>query len=257
MASKQFAIDWARQFVGNGDGRVFFRIDANDFLNELEARINNPKKIFQADAAVCGPATFLYGLARHRPFGYAHFACWLFMRGSARLGNLNIVAPDNVKNTAALHGMGAADWVTLASLRLARNWVFTEPQNLNKVFFTGVTWPASLTWWLSKAGYNATNRANLTITKGWTNWQRACRRHNNGEIVCMFINTNMLSSSLAVRGTKSSTPNHWIGLANIISERKPVNVEVFTWGDLRTFTFTAAEERNFKRHYYGYVSAKP
>jgi hypothetical protein len=252
-ALQQTAIDWAKTFVGSGVGRAFFHIQPKPFLKDLEARIDEPKKISQKGAAVCGPATFLYGLARHRPLGYAIFACRLYMLGSARLGNLNIVASDKVKNVLALHGMGAADWVNLASLRLTRNWFFTEPQNLNKTFFTGVTWPIALTWWLSQAGYNATNRANLTITKGWTNWQRACRRHNSGEIVCMFINANMLDSP----GTKSSTPNHWIGLANIYSERDPVNIDVFTYGGLQNLCFSRSERRNFKRHYYGFVSAAP
>lgn len=252
--NQQTAIDWARRRVGNGEGRVFFNIDPRDFLNDLVVRIINPEAIHQQDAAVCGPATFLYGLARNGPLRYAMFACNLYMSGSARLGNLDIVARDNVKNAAPLHGTSPADWVTLASLRLAYNWFFTDPNNLNKTFFTGLTWPVTLTKWLGKAGYNATNRANLTITKGWTNWKRACERHNNGEIVCMFINTNMLYPSL--RRTKSSTPNHWIGLANIRSQ-KPPDVDVFTWGGVRPLTFAAAEERNFKRHYYGYVSAKP
>jgi hypothetical protein len=185
------------------------------------------------------------------------FACKLFMSGSASLGKLNVVAPDNVKGTAPLHGISPADWVTLASLRLDRNWFFTDPNNLDETFWTGVTWPASLTRWLSKAGYDATNRANLMVTKGWTNWQRACNRFANGEIVCLFVNINMLSASAAVRSTKSSTPNHWIGLANIRSQRDPVDVDVFTWGGVQPVRFVKGEERNFKRHYYGYVSAKP
>lgn len=251
--NQQTAIDWARRFVDNGVGRVFFNINPANFLNDLQNRIEHPEGINQQHAAVCGPATFLYGMALKGPLRYSMFACNLFMLGSARLGNLNIVASADVRGAAPLHGISAADWVTLASLRIDRNWFFKDPSNLNQTFWTGVTWPGDLAKWFSKAGYHSTNRANLLLTKGWTNWQRACNRFTNGEIVCLFINTNMLYAHL--QNTKSTTPNHWVGLANVRTQRNPVDVDIFTYGGVQRVLFTNVNEGNFKRHYYGYVSA--
>lgn len=249
--SQQTAIDWARRFVDNGVGRVFFNINPANFLNDLQDRIEHPEKINQQKAAVCGPATFLYGMALKGPLRYSMFACNLFMFGSARLGKLKIVASDDVRGAAPLHLMSAADWVTLASLRLDRNWFFKDPSNL-KSCLSGVTLPQSLAKWFRKAGYRTSNSTNLLATKSWTNWQRACNRFTNGEIVCLFINANMLKEHPS---TISTTPNHWVGLKLVRTVRNPVDVKVFTYGISQQLYFATAREHLFKRHYYGYVSA--
>lgn len=249
--AQQEAIDRARAYIVPR-GRVFFNILPNVFLTDLVSRIEHPETIDQRNAAVCGPAAFLRGLAVKDPVRYANFACKLYVLGSAKLGDLTIVASEKVKNAhiGHRHNISPADWVTLASLRLSRNWFYKNPDKLNETFLTGVTWPAALADWFSQMGYDSTNRANLYMTKGFTNWGRACVRFGNGEIVCLFINTNMIDQPTV----KSKTPNHWVGLSNVISNDPP-KFEIFTWGGLRTITFTAMNKNNFTMNYYGYVSA--
>ena len=100
----------------------------------------------------------MYGLVRSHPEQYAAFACHLFMFGAARLNDLVIKAPESVKG-AALHtlGMSAADWVTLASLRRSKNWMWRDLSTLR----AGLTWPLALKKWFNQAGFEAHSHTSL------------------------------------------------------------------------------------------------
>lgn len=258
---QQAIINWTRSWVTDA-GKVFQNIDADDFLDDLARRIENPSLIYQGHGQVCGPAAFMYGLARSHPEQYAAFACHLFMYGEARLNDLLIKAPDSVKGKApdlndGLLDMSAVDWVTLASLRRSKNWMWRDLSTLR----AGLTWPLALKKWFNQAGFEAHSHTTLVTAQSWQNWDDACNMFQTQHaIVCVFINTNMLpdyAGHYPHAGDRSSAPNHWVTLANVHSRRNPVHVDFFTYGRTDVIYFEQSEEHNFQRHYYGYVSAVP
>jgi hypothetical protein len=247
---QQAIIHWATNWV-NDAGKVFQNIPAARFLNDLADRIVDPRLIDQRHGQVCGPAAFMYGLVRSHPEQYAAFACHLFMFGAAQLNDLHIKAPDSVKG-AALHtlGMSTADWVTLASLRRSKNWMWRDLSTLR----AGLTWPLALKKWFNQAGFEAHSHTSLVSAQDWDNWDRACDLYETqNAIVCVFINTHMLDARTC--GERSYAPNHWVALANIRSRRNPVDIDFFTWGGTMPVRYDQAHEHDFRRHYYGYVSA--
>ena len=234
---------------------VFFHITAKEFIASLKKRIDNPGQINQKKANVCGPAAFLYGLALKTPMRYAKFACDLYLLGSGDLGTMVITAPTDVKNAQSTErlGMDPVDWITLASLRRSRNWIWKDLSS----FKGGMTWPLSLKKWFEWAGLtDVVNDTSLLAPQTWTSWGNACDeldKHN--AIVCLLVNGKVLLTTKL--DASPWTGNHWICLAQVVTARNPVDVWVFTWGGYLQVKFDKAKEEDFRKHFFGYVSARP
>jgi hypothetical protein len=189
----------------------------------------------------------------------------LYGLGEATIDHLVIVAPADVLATRdddqARVGMCSADWVAIASLRRCKNWVFKDLSTLR----AGGTFAYTLKSWFVEAGFRAVNDTTLLWASSWDNWTDACRRCQKGDIVCIWMHTNMLENApdlnrligdSAVSSSRSFFPDHWVGLHEVISVRDPVKVVLFSWGHHGTLKYKKAEEDNFIRHYYGFVSAE-
>jgi len=259
------ALDWVNKKEQKRDNPRFHNFPEATFYQEVRDRINNPERISQQQTYTCGPAAMLYGLAKKQPQVYAKFVCNLYAFGEATIGHMRIVAPTDVlatqDNDDARQGMRSADWVAVASLRRSKNWVFTDLSTLRG----GGTFAYTLRSWFEEAGFTAVNDTTLVTASTWENWTDACTRCNNGEIVCIWMHSNMLEKApdlnkwidyAGVASNRSIFPNHWVGLAEVKSIRNPVKVVFFSWGHLGTLEFSQAEEANFIRHYYGFVSAR-
>src|SRR5262249_43790847 len=180
------AIKWVRAKESSGHGTRFHQLPPGPFYQEVVDRIENPELINQEETYTCGPATFVYGLARKRPLVYAKFTCNLYAFGWATINQFKIVAPEDVltvqNNTVDRLGMCSADWVALASLRRSKNWVLTDIGTLAG----GATVAMSLEFWFKEAGFrDVVNDTNFFTAKGWDNWAEACRLCNNDHIVCV------------------------------------------------------------------------
>jgi hypothetical protein len=260
------AIKWVEVKSRSHHGTRFHQLPPADFYAEVIDRIKDPEVINQNQTYTCGPAAMLYGLARKRPLQYAKFVCNLYAFGEAALNDYKIVAPDDVlavRNTPdAMRDMCSADWVALASMRCAKNWVFSDIGTLRG----GATFAGSLETWFTEAGFrDVANDTSFVSARGWDNWAEACRRCNNDGIVCVWMHTNMFDKSATFKAmfpqadctNRSWYPDHWVGLHEVISVRNPVKVKLFSWGTTGTVKYPQADEDNFIRHYYGHVSADP
>jgi hypothetical protein len=123
----------------------------------------------------------------------------------------------------------------------------------------------NIDYWVKQAGFQSTNKTSLLSAEGWDNWAEACRRCSNDEMVCMWMHTNMFKKSRVFSAmfqqarcaNRSYYPDHWVGLVRVRSVRNPVDVDLFSWGTTGVLKYEQADEANFIRHYYGFVSADP
>jgi len=259
------ALEWVRIKRKRGLGSRFHNIAEGDFYDQLCERIEAPDLIDQQRTYTCGPATFIRGIAKKRPLLYAQFACKMFVFGEAAIGDFKIKATEEVltvrNDSDAMLDMGAADWVVLASIRISKNFVLKDIGTMAG----GATFAVNINYWFKQAGFKSVNKTNLLRPKSWENWEEACRRCRDDEMVCMWMNTNMFEHSSEFSASfpsarcadRSWYPDHWVGLIGVRSSRNPVDVDLFSWGQQGKLVFVQADETNFIRHHYGFVAADP
>jgi len=267
MAAKDDAIAKVNEFNFSGSTGVWTHIARLDMASGLLARIDKPDSINQKESSLCGPAAFTRSLAQDDPVAYAQFGIDLWTHGKAKVKSLSVKASEAYRAAKPPEDMSAADWVILGSLRDDANWVFTHRA-------TGSLWdamkamtlPGGMADWFRKAGYtDIKNETNVVVTKDWSDAKAASKLFGSGYKVCLFINAQMLSS--AEQENFSFTPNHWIGLASVITTTTiledpaaKVDLSVFSWGDLMSIAVDASKPlhpKTFLRNFYGYVAGKP
>jgi hypothetical protein len=139
--------------------------DWTKFHNALNVRIKDPWKIAQEQTSLCGPAAFMYCVAKHRPHAYRDYVMDLALHGRARLGNLEVVPSDACRNsTPDGTGIDPVDWVALGSLRDSTNGVFSMTP---KAQTAAITTPANLEAWFDACGlFNGTGN-HTRLVKWW------------------------------------------------------------------------------------------
>lgn len=264
--------------------------ERNLFIGHLHERIAKPHRINQLYTPLCGPAAFMYCIAKDRPHDYLRYVLDLVTTGTGKLGGL-IVTPSAACRNAVIKGkIAPADWVALASLRDSSNKSMQMSSPDSNA--AGITLPGELAEWFSKTGWfsgGVRNYAGLT-SKSFEHLLDANQRPNSH--VCLFIRSSIIShtsndaSAMGVRPNKISgkgtpktwlgTPDHWVvlnsgmrinGLTapapntscyNEAIQKQPINFTMTTWGSdtykasSRIDKITAAQ---FVPYYYGYVSA--
>jgi hypothetical protein len=185
------------------------------FVKDVEDRRNDPKLIDQGDSSLCGPASFMYCVAREKPDDFALYALDLALTGKGRLGNLEVTpkACLAVEKPVGKNGkpVAPADWVTLAGLRDSTG-PFSSMGSAESAV-GGMTFPIALAGWFKKTGWFSDVRNNAALTHSGINDHL---RHLLGInalprcYVCLLID----SAITGVNGKAGNFPTHWVVLGD-------------------------------------------
>ncbi len=231
-----------------------------DVIAGARARLDDPGKIRQGAASLCGPASMLFCLIKSNPKAYAWYVTHLWTNGTARIGALE-VKPGLTLRTykPPADKIHPVDWMTLASLRDSENAVLSY-DSVDKEA-AGITMPSGLAGWFKQAGFSDTrNETNILLTKSAKDMEAAKDLRRQGYRVCLFINGDMLEA--ATQDNKSIIPNHWVVLNSAVEyyyrDEDMVSFKVFTWGN-GAYTVPQAGHlklTSFVKNFYGYVATK-
>ncbi|MDR2093562.1 MAG: hypothetical protein LBP58_09675 [Azoarcus sp.] len=67
------------------------RDERKKFVRSVEDRRDAPTLINQGGSSLCGPAAFMYCIAREKPDDFAAYVLDLALTGEGRLGNLKVM----------------------------------------------------------------------------------------------------------------------------------------------------------------------
>lgn len=264
-------------FASRNGKSAFPHFNRGKITQQLRDRVTNPSKINQQMSSLCGPAAFLYIIAKDSPNKYAKYIIDLYEQGEATIGKLKVKPGSDCKNyKIPPNAIEEVDWIGLASLRDSENAVF-DYQSVGDQF-AGITLPGHLTQWFQDSGYTQVeNKTNLVFDKNLHTLLQAHQKNQSGSSVCLFVGANIFSG----RPKGSAPADHWVVLnSNIQIDNKPVtsllakgaqvdddetlfskkiDFSVYTWGR-SNYSVNAIKQNvtvsEFLDYFYGYVSAK-
>jgi hypothetical protein len=245
---------------GNG---VFPKIPRQQLAKDLLVRARDPSVINQGPTYMCGPAAFMYSLARDNPVRFILFVADLYEHGYARMGDLEVRPSERFRNEPVTRGTPAADWVALGGLRDSENYLFSYHSG----FFehqAGGTTASSVASWFTRAGYSDVQ--DYTMSHGqMMNAHLANDYLNRGYRVCLLIDGDLLGDDDTQRST-SIVPNHFVILTSpILEDDTGVKFTVYTWrSEKREVPMKMAGKPAgrvpipvFLSKYYGFIAGKP
>lgn len=244
-------------------GSMWQHIGRNALADGLADRVDDPYRIQQGSAGLCGPASLLFALAKDNPVAYARAGVELFETGIATIGKLR-VKPDHELRSyrlPATAGIHVADWILIASIRDSQNYFFDYQAEHDMA--SGMTLPSTMVTWFEKAGYKVTaEECNLVFTQDEACIRRAGAAVTKGQKVSLFINSQMLHTS--EQHKESRIPTHWVVLTTPVSFTVVptdasflISFAVFTWGRLRRVpTSGGLPLTDFLKNFYGYIACR-
>jgi len=140
------------------------------FAQALEQRVKEPWRIAQSGTPLCGPAAFMYCIAKDRPSTYVKYVIDLAEEGIAKLNKLTVEPGNACKNASLKESIHPVDWVALASLRDSSNAIL--PVSRPSVSAAGITTATSLAGWFS-----ATKWFNASASTTYTSSQAQRFKH--------------------------------------------------------------------------------
>jgi hypothetical protein len=261
---------------------VWPRLNRRRVADELDARVDDPTKIYQGQVGLCAPSAFLEDLVTDDPVHYARMAHELFelgfthmIRGAVPRAGGKFLKPDEDLRTypvprdagGANPVIPEADWLMLASIRQAYDfWGWehfykakpdeggTDPDDIAKIF--------------KDTGY--TDVVNASGKSHWhkqTSAELASRYVSNGYRVVLIINADLLVPLTSYSGKDEL--NHAVGLISPITGiPSAVQCTFFTWGTTVSVPQPAARNSpaldrfgnmtiaTFLKYFFGFIAAK-
>lgn len=281
--------------ANNNNNAAFPNLNRSNVVNGIRARINNPYLIDQCFSSLCGPAAFIFCLAKKKPRLYARYVMDLYEKGEANIGSLIVRPRKGCRNFKRIPGtqnnqrITEVDWIALASLRDSENTPSNPDDPPNgyshpKQQAAGITLPHEMANWFRAAGFaSVVNSTNFLFDKSLYHLLEAGVKHTRGHSVCLFVGPNVIQFTTG----GSWIPRHWIVLSSTIKvggrtagsllqnkSKEDINnddtllsqkieFDLFTWTD-SNIGHRAQPVNNvrpnltagqFLNFYYGYVSA--
>lgn len=244
----------------------------------MRQRINKPSEISQGSSSLCGPAVFIYCLAKRKPQQYAQYIIDLYEKGEASIGRLKVKPGKDCKNfdPTANYGVMEADWIALAELRDSENDVFDYDHPDDQL--PGITMPGDTAKWFAFSDFQAIRRnTNIFFDESLYTLLQAHKKYMSGACVCLFVGANVLQGFPKGR----SPADHWVVLnspiqidgkpvSKLVAKGKTVNQDktllskkiqfsIYTWAE-PTYPVNK-NDRNltvekFLDYFYGYIAAQ-
>lgn len=260
------------------------------FVSALRNRIDEPYKIHQGNAPLCGPAAFMYCLARAYPDRYARYVLDLVTQGEAWLGSLQVKPSQACRQASPpvpdgrSRAIEMVDWVALASLRDSSNgWFRMNSIDSN---LAGVTPGAMLANWFEQTGlFTAGNHSRNTSSASLEKLLSADQYFAMGHYVCLLIRAALIApvggeiglNKLGRNTPKTilGTPDHWVvmqgpmrlgpqcfnpGSPSTVAALNAMKLEfpVYSWGTTYKINVRTANlaVNDLLPYFYGCVTAR-
>lgn len=288
------AVDKMIRDFAKRKGTAFPNIARSTVEKGLRKRVENPLTLSQGDSSLCGPAAFIFCLAKKKPAVYTKYVIDLYEKGEATIGQLLVRPSVSCKSfRGGSNQIADVDWVALASLRDSENAPSgpdpADPEDdqkkpWSKYYYPdqqigGITLPWEVTKWFSCAGFSVVrNKTNHVSDKSLYSLLEAQKAYSAGASVCLFVCATILS------GLPGQTlfPDHWVVLDSIIKiggrpsymlikkgekaiakEKallsQKLDFRVFTWNSSKS-TYPVDKNKlnltvgEFLNYYYGYIA---
>jgi hypothetical protein len=220
-----------RNHTGNFAFTCITKANQQTFAEDLAIRVKDAFRINQQDAALCGPAAFMYCIAKYKADAYANYVIDLALTGKGSLGNLQVKPGkgclQGVTEVKAQQRNGAlppassiapVDWVALASLRDSSNTMMSMKSVKTQV--AGITDGGTLAGWFNATGwYRSGAHTNNFTPQPLDNLLKANQSRSAGP-VCLFIQAKIIIQGGMDKFGKPGSPkvvptaNHWIVLVD-------------------------------------------
>ncbi len=254
-----------------------------DLVDAINRRVNDPSLIHQQDTPLCGPAAFMYCVAKHHKEIYRRYVAELLLHGEAKLGQLHI-KPSLACRNGSSKRIEPVDWVALASLRDSSNGLMS--MNSGDSQMAGITMAGQMVEWFEACGLfsGADSKVNYVFGGSAKTLMEANQHHGMGGLVCLLIRAAIISPvggevplNKLNKGTPKTimgTPDHWIVLCSPIRVGRSrfcwspsayssdsflnslLEFECYTWGDgnrRSSHRIANLTVRQFLPYFYGYV----
>lgn len=255
--------------------------------NNYEIVIKQPSIIDQGYSSLCGPAVFIYCLAKRKPKLYVRYIIDLYENGEATIGRLKVKPSADCKQysptipkakgkSKKTQLIPETDWIGLAGLRDSENDLFDYDNPKDQ--FSGITMPGSIAKWFASSDFSAIRqKTNTFFDESLYSLLQAHKNFVSGACVCLFVGAKVLQGF-----PKGKSPaDHWVVLNSIIringksadtllSKGKSVNQDkdlkskkiefsIYTWGQ-ENYQINSHDPNltvgKFLDYYYGYVAAQ-
>jgi hypothetical protein len=182
------------------------RKDRDDFVKALNDRRNDPHLIHQQDTSLCGPAAFMYCIAREKPDDYGIYVLDLAMTGKGRLGELE-TAPEAGCRNASVGKIAPVDWVALGGLRDSPGSRLEQPKSQ----WGGMTRGATLAGWFKATGwFTASNVTDLVPSRPRPLDDLLRINTLSAGYICLLLNSKVLTGKPATWNGAT----HWVVLGD-------------------------------------------
>lgn len=271
-----------REFEKRDGDAAFNNIKRTEVAEQLRDRIAKPSRIDQGASALCGPAVFIYSLAKRKPKQYAQYVIDLYEKGEASIGRLQVKPGGDCKkfNPKPLQGtsneIAEADWIALAGLRDSENSFFDFDDADDQ--FAGITMPGEIAKWFAFSDFLAIRQnTNIVFDESLYTLMQAHKQYIMGACVCLFVGANVLQG---ISGGRSPA-DHWVILNSpihiggkpvnsLVSRGKKVNQDktllsekiqfsIYTWAT-DSYPINRHDPNltvgKFLDYFYGYVAAR-
>jgi hypothetical protein len=240
------------------------------FISALTARVKQPWLINQSAASLCGPAAFMYCIAKDAPNLYVKYVIDLYVSGRGSINNLHVEPSEDCRKGTIVSGTSSialVNWIALASLRDSENSLFDYQSVTDQA--SGITLPGILAKWFKLSGYcNVNNSASIAWSQGSKHLVDAAISYQNNKNVCLFVSGKSLSSPFAVK----IFPSHWVVMSDYLTfgdsfhkdynkkledlKKETISLPVYTWGtEKREWNPKNLSLSDFSSYYFGSVTA--
>jgi len=215
---------------------VWPHIEKGVVIESVIRRLDNPARIQQASAPVCGPASIIFWLVVRRPYDYIRMARSLYETGvyNDDISKFTVTASDNHKNMEVGHGMDPVDWIVLVALRTSANLILNVDQFGD---LWGVTTPGEMvTWTKNILGFANAADSGILIGDQSAVLERA-QKSVNGDAAgdsAEGVATLLVDASIVqAADTVIDVPNHWIAFVSSLEiTETEIKFRAFTWGQI-------------------------
>jgi hypothetical protein len=182
------------------------RQDRDNFVDALDKRRKDPLLIHQQETSLCGPAAFMYCIAREKPDDYGIYVLDLAMTGKGRLGKLE-AAPEAGCRNASVGKIAPVDWVALGGLRDSPGARLDKHDSQ----WSGMTRGATLAGWFKDTGwFEASNVTDFIPSRSRPLDDLLRINMLPAGYVCLLLNSKVLTG----KPTTWNGATHWVVLGD-------------------------------------------
>jgi hypothetical protein len=271
--------DWAKSIISDFRGRnkagMWVRLQCAQVADELAARVEEPKLINQNNTIFCAYAALAYNTAKRSPQQYAWCAVGLFEDAVGYFGvyggkKAKLEPSDSLRKSALPRFqsgsdpvMPQADWMMLSSMREHFNgalWDVGEGIPILSPIIKeihGGTTSGQVIDALKELGCTECYDQSTTHSTRGLDFALAASGHfDQGRLVVLFIESDMITDKYGTDPGIFSQGDHWVGLNSPITlsaDKQTISFQVFSWGRLIDISIPVV---SFLRRFYGYVAGK-